>query len=82
MALQFGRMKLADSNQAKEAGTITVQGHIRDRAGHWQPVWKVRAGDTVAITDFPNARPRLIVETSYDHSSYTLNMSVDSPPAG
>lgn len=78
MALQFGQMVLADSNQAKEAGTVTVQGHIRDRAGHWRPAWQVRAGDTVAITDFPNARPRLIVETSYSHDDHTLNISVDS----
>jgi hypothetical protein len=25
-------------NQPKAPGSITVQGHIRDRAGHWQPV--------------------------------------------
>lgn len=77
-ALQIGRIALAEYNQPKAPGTITVRGHIRDRAGHWQPVWRVRADDTIAIVDHPNDRPRLVHETSYDHSNQTLQIAVDS----
>ncbi|MDP9117158.1 MAG: hypothetical protein M3O28_07855 [Actinomycetota bacterium] len=77
-ALQIGAAFLAEFVQVMAPGTITVTGHIRDRAGHFQQVWKVRAGDRVAITDSPNDRPRLIVETDYSHDAKTLNMSVDA----
>ena len=77
-ASQIGRIALAEQNQAKAPGTIRVQGHIKDRAGHWQPVWRVRAGDTLAITNHPNDRPRLVTETSYEHDTKTLTISVDS----
>jgi hypothetical protein len=78
MALTAGQIKLADDNQPREAGDVTVTGHIRDRAGHWQPYWKPRAGQTVAITDFPNARPRRIAATSVNHDSFSMTISVDS----
>jgi len=78
MAIQMGRAALADFNAPKAPGTITVKGHIRDRAGHWQPVWKVRADDTITITDHPNDRPRLIVETDYDADSKTITIGVDA----
>jgi hypothetical protein len=77
-AAQIGRAALAENNQPKAAGTISVRGHIRDRAGNWQPVWKVRAGDTIAVVDFPNDRPRLVVETDYNHSTHELRIAVDS----
>ncbi|MDQ3934160.1 MAG: hypothetical protein M3340_05965 [Actinomycetota bacterium] len=76
-AVQFGRAVLAEFNAPKQAGTIKVAGHVRDSAGHWQQVWKMRAGDTISITDFPNDRPRLIVETDYN-DDFSLDVSVDS----
>jgi len=78
-ALQIGRVALAEFNQPKAPGTITVSHFIKDRAGHSQPVWKVRAGDTISITDHPNDRPRMISETSYDHDSKTLTISLEAP---
>jgi hypothetical protein len=78
MAIAAGQQKLADDNQPREAGDVTVTGHIRDGAGHWQPYWKPRAGETVAITDFPNARPRRIAATSVNHDSFSMTISVDS----
>ena len=48
------------------------------RAGHWQPAWKVRAGETIAIVDHPNDSPRLIVETDYEDDSRTIRIAVDS----
>lgn len=79
-ALELGRIKLLEDGQAKAPGSFTVEGHIRDRAGTWQPAWKVRAGDRVRLTSSLNLsdRPRLIHETSYDHSSRTVTIGVDS----
>lgn len=52
---------------------------LKDRQGIEQPAWKVRAGDTISITNFPNDTPRLIVETTWDAESKTLTMSIDRP---
>jgi hypothetical protein len=77
-AAEIGRIALAERNQPKAPGSIRIQGHIKDRAGHWQQAWKVRAGDTISITNHPNDRPRLVTETSWDHDSRTLTVAVDS----
>lgn len=77
-AIQIGRAALMEFNAPKAPGTITVTGHLRDRAGHWRQGWKVRAGDTVAITDHPNDSPRLITETSWNHDSKQLTITLDS----
>lgn len=78
-ALQIGLTALASRNRPKAPGTITVRGYIRDRGGNRQPVWKVRAGDTIAVTNFPNDAPRLIHESSYDDESKTVTLSIDAP---
>jgi hypothetical protein len=75
-ALQFGRAALAEANQPTGSGTIVLSGYARDRAGHLQPTHKVRAHDRIAITTHPNARPRLIVETNYNHGSGNTPPSV------
>jgi hypothetical protein len=79
--VQIGRMALAEANAPKAPGTITVQGHIRDRQGNWQPAHKVRAGETVAITDHPNSRPRLITETTWDNDQKTI-LTLETAPRG
>jgi hypothetical protein len=78
-ATQIARAALADRNAPKNPGTITVKGYIRDRAGNYQPCWKPRAGDTIAITNFPNDSPRLIVETDYNDEDKTIRIAVDRP---
>jgi hypothetical protein len=77
-AALLGQAALADRNRAKTPGTITVRGYIRDRAGNPQPVWKVRAGDTIAITNF-NDLIRLIVETDYDDETKEIRLAIDKP---
>lgn len=77
-AIQIGRSALTEFNAPKAPGTITVTGHLRDRAGHWQQGWKVRAGDTVAVTDHPVDNPRLITETSWNNESKQVTITVDS----
>ena len=81
-AAQIGRMALAEKNSPKGQGSITIKGHLKDRAGHWQQAWKVRAGDRVAIVSSTSLsdRPRLISETSWDQDSLTLTLSVESIP--
>lgn len=79
-AIQIGRLALAEFNSPKAPGTITLTGHIRDRAGHWQQGWKVRAGDTIAIVDHPSDRPRLIAEVSWNHDTKTLQLTVEGFP--
>jgi len=77
-AVQLGRMALAEANRPKAAGTITVKGYIRDRQGNPQPVWKVRAGDTISATNFFDGI-HLIVETDYSDADKSLRIAVDTP---
>ena len=77
-AVQIGRVYLAEFNQAAAPGTITITGHVRDRAGHWQQGWKVRAGDRLTISDLPNETIRVVGETQWTHDSKQLTIAVDS----
>lgn len=79
-AAQIGAAVLADRNRPRAPGQITVKGYIRDRAGNSQPASKVRSGQTIAITNFPNDRPRLIVETGYNDDK-SLTIHVEQPAA-
>ncbi len=80
-ALQLGRARLNEDAQQKAPGQFTAHNHIRDRAGNWQPVWKVRAGHRIRLTSSAalSARPRLIRETSYSHDARTVTIAVDGP---
>ena len=80
-ALQIGRAALAEFNRPRSPGSITKTHFIRDRHGTHQPVWKVRSGDRVSVTSSVNLsdRPRLITETSYNHDSKSLTMTVEGP---
>lgn len=77
-ALQIGHAYLAEFNQAPAPGSITITGHIRDRAGHWQQGWKVRSSDRLVISDLPNDSIRVVGETEWNHDSKTLTIAVDS----
>lgn len=78
-ALQLGRAALAEFNQSQAPGSITIGPHVRDRAGHPQPAWKVRAGQRIAITSSTSLsdRARVISESSYDHDSRRVTLSLD-----
>lgn len=77
-AIQIGRTYLAEFNQSKAPGSITISGHIRDRAGHFQQGWKVRASDRLIISDLPSDAVRVVGETEWSHDNKTLTISVDS----
>lgn len=78
-ALQMGRAYLSEFNQAQAPGSITVGGgYVRDRAGHWQQGWKVRASDRLLITDMPNDSVRIVGETDWQHDAKRLTIAVDT----
>lgn len=84
-AVQIGRAALAEFNAPKAPGTITIGPYVRDRAGHWQPYHRVRAGDRIAITSSTSLsdRPRLIAEVTHSPSpggGGTASIAVDRPP--
>lgn len=85
-AIQIGRAALAEFNAPKTPGSITIGPYVRDRAGHWQPYWKVRSGDRIAITSSTSLsdRPRLVAEAQWTQSAGGAGqvvVSVDKPPA-
>lgn len=79
-ALELGRIQLLEDNQLKAPGSFTERYAVLDRAGIPQPPWKVRAGHRVRLTSTANLsdRPRLVLETAYDHSTRTVTIGVDS----
>ena len=79
-AIELGRAMLAEFTSPRAPGTITVRGHIRDRQGNLHPVWKIRPGETIAITNHPSDRPRLITEASYNHDSQSMTLAVEGQP--
>jgi hypothetical protein len=76
-ALQIGRAALAEFNAPKHKGTATRRGHIQDRQGNWQPVWKVRAGQRVLITNSIDEEIHVIHETDYQHDRGEVRIAVD-----
>ncbi len=54
-----------------------MRGTVRHPTEGLVPVWRVRAGDSIRLSDRPGDPPRRIIETSYDHDGRVLNASVD-----
>jgi hypothetical protein len=89
-ALEPRRTRRAPSTRSGRPRSLTATGRgHRERSpsaatsgtapANQQPCWKVRAGDTIAITNFPNDTPRLIVETDYDDETKTNRLAIDQP---
>lgn len=78
-ALAAGAAALAEYNRPRSPGTITVTGHVRDRAGNWQPAYMMRGGERIQVIDDTGIRtPRLLVETDYGHDSRENTLSIDT----
>jgi hypothetical protein len=78
-ALEIGRIALAEAEQAKRPGTITIaSGYIRDRQGNLQPASKVRSGDRIRIVDIPADVIRPIGEASWNQDDLKLTIGVES----
>lgn len=79
-ALQFGIVYLEEFNRPKRPGSYTITGgYIKDAAGHRQPGFGVRNGQTAGIMDKIDDEPRLIVATNWDDTTKALNITVDAP---
>jgi hypothetical protein len=79
-AIDAGAFFLQAQAAANTAGQAILVGHVRDLpTGSWWPAWMVRAGDTIVFSDAADTSPRRIVSTSYDASSITNTVQLDSP---
>lgn len=76
-ATQIGAVYLAERARASRRGSVTLRGTVLHPTEGMVPVWRVRAGDSISLSDRPGDPPRRIIETSYDHDSRVLNASVD-----
>jgi hypothetical protein len=81
IAVQAGARYLNELKQRTTAGQAQIVGHVEDAmTGTFQPAWLIRAGDWISFVDASDISYRHIVSTSYDDSSKTNTLSLDSPP--
>jgi hypothetical protein len=76
-AVAVGGALLAEFNQPKAPGGITLGPWVRDRYGVEHPSHKVRSMETIAVEDLPNDRPRLITSTDYNDDSRQMSVGVE-----
>ena len=77
-AVQIGAVYLNELNLPSRRGTITITGTVTHPTKGKRPVWEMRAGDYVQLTDRPDDPVRRIIETRYDHDSLTITLSCDN----
>ncbi|WP_320672388.1 hypothetical protein [Patulibacter defluvii] len=77
-AAAIGRAWLIDQSRASRTGTATATGMVTDDNGNEHPPWAIRAGDRLEVLDRPDDPPRTIIETSYDHATRTIQLTLDN----
>lgn len=77
-AVEIGSIYLAERNLASRRGQITLTNTARHPQEGDVPVWRVRAGDTIRLSDRPGDPARRIVETAYSHSNRSITLTLDS----
>lgn len=81
-ATAIGVAWLAEHSLPQRRGTLTLKaGCVEHPTEGCVPVWRVRAGDYVRISDHPADVPRRIIETRYTHGSGELSCSLDNTSA-
>jgi hypothetical protein len=81
-AIQVGTRFLQYQKLLNTAGQATLVGHVQDMNGNWWPTDTVRAGDQISFVDANDFSFRRIVSTSFDDTSKTNTIQLDSPPDG
>lgn len=79
VAVQLGRIQLAEANMIKRRGQVTLQGTVRHPSGVMVPVSEVRAGDAIQFVDMPGDEPRRLDEVTYSHATRTAQLGVNGP---
>jgi hypothetical protein len=81
-ATAIGAAWLAEHSLPQRRGTLTVKtGCVEHPREGCVPVWRVRAGDYVRISDHPADVPRRIIETRYTHGTGELSCSLNNTSA-
>jgi hypothetical protein len=79
-AIQLGRVWLAEQQLPSRRGSIILTGRVRHPTEGDVPVWRVRAGDWIRVSDRPGDVAREITSTDYDDDSQTVTCSVGGMP--
>jgi hypothetical protein len=79
-ATQLGAIWLAQHGAPQRRGTLTLTGTVTHPTEGDVPVWRVRAGDYVSISDHPADVPRRIIETRYSHGGRSITLNLDNTP--
>lgn len=78
-AAAIGTAWLKEHSLPQRRGTITVAGSVIHPTEGPVPVWRVRAGDGVVVTDLVDDEPRRIIETRYSRATDSNVLTVGSP---
>jgi hypothetical protein len=83
-AIQMGTVYLAERSLATRRGSLRLTGTVQHPTEGKVPVWRVRAGDWVRVTDLNGENAtvqRKIISTTYTHSSRQIVCELDNTPS-
>ena len=79
-AVQIGKLWLAEQSLPQRRGSITLSGQVKHPTEGMVPVWRIRAGDFILVSDRPGDVAREITAADYDHESRTVTLAVGGLP--
>lgn len=79
-AVELGYLYLVERNLAATGGTMTLKGHVRHPTEGMVPVWRIRSGDSIKLTDRPGEPARRIVQKSYSHPTRSVSLALGTTP--
>lgn len=77
-AIQLGAIFLREKSTPQRRGTLTLTGTVQHPTKGKRPVYEVRAGDYVRISDHPADVPRRIIETRVNWDTRTMTCTLDN----